>query len=323
MAKPEWLKIKAQSSPELEKVEKLIRDLSLNTVCDEAACPNRLECFGRKTATFMILGKTCTRNCAFCNVETAEDQAARCGTEDALCGTENARCGTGKLGKQALCGTGKPGEKSRAGDTIDPLEPQNIAKAVKIMGLRHVVITSVTRDDLDDGGSTQFVAVIQELKKQRLTIEVLIPDFGGNLAALRGVVAAHPDIIGHNVETVPRLYPTVRANADYQRSLNLLKNVKAMDPKIFTKSSIMLGLGETHDEVLKVFADLRNTGCDFLCVGQYLSPTKKHHPVLEYIAPAEFENYKRIALEMGFTFVASAPFVRSSYHADEAMGNRD
>ena len=314
MAKPEWLKIKAQSSPELEKVEKLIRDLSLNTVCDEAACPNRLECFGRRTATFMILGKTCSRNCAFCNVENVEDQAARCGTDKP---SESAHCGTGKLG-----------------DALDPLEPQNIAKAVEILGLKHVVITSVTRDDLDDGGSTQFCAVIQELKKSdkaragqghgnALTVEVLIPDFGGNTAALQRVVAAQPDIIGHNVETVPRLYPTVRANADYQRSLNLLKNVKAMDPKIFTKSSIMLGLGETRDEVLAVFADLRNTGCDFLCVGQYLSPTKKHHPVLEYIAPAEFDTYKRIALEMGFTFVASAPFVRSSYHADEAMGNRD
>ena len=288
MMKPEWLKIKAQSSPELLQVEGLIRSLSLNTVCDEAACPNRLECFGRHTATFMILGKSCTRNCAFCNVESTEVKTG----------------------------------SARKGDAVDPCEPQNVAKAVDILALKHVVITSVTRDDLDDGGSTQFVSVIDAIKnlgKPNLTIEVLIPDFAGNLAALRGVVTAHPDVIGHNVETVPRLYPNARAQANYERSLQLLSNLKELDPTIFTKSSIMLGLGETRDEVLDVFADLRNVGCDFLCIGQYLSPTKLHHPVIDYIHPDEFERYRLDALALGFRFVASAPFVRSSYHADEAM----
>jgi len=318
MMKPEWLKIKAQSSPELLELEGLIRSLSLNTVCDEAACPNRLECFGRHTATFMILGKSCTRNCAFCNVESTE-QAARTSQR-------------GQVPVQAISvderGAARKGDAAeetgavRKGDAVDAREPENVAKAVDILALKHVVITSVTRDDLDDGGSTQFVSVIAAIKKlgkPNLTIEVLIPDFAGNLAALRGVVAAHPDVIGHNVETVPRLYPNARAQANYERSLNLLSNVKALDPTIFTKSSIMLGLGETRDEVLDVFADLRNVGCDFLCIGQYLSPTKLHHPVIDYIHPDEFERYRLDALALGFRFVASAPFVRSSYHADEAM----
>ena len=293
MAKPEWLKIKAQSSEELLRVEKLISELALNTVCDEAACPNRLECFGRRTATFMILGKRCTRNCAFCNVETAE-------------GGEAADASGGKA---------KGGASADASG-----EPGKVAEAVKILGLKHVVITSVTRDDLPDGGAAQFVAVIAELRKiPNLTIEVLIPDFAGNEAALLSVVAAKPDIIGHNVETVPRLYPTVRANADFERSLRLLSQIKATAPAILTKSSVMLGLGETRDELLLVFRALREVGCDLLCIGQYLAPSKAHHPVVTYIPPADFDELRQLALEMGFKFVASGPFVRSSYHADEAL----
>jgi lipoic acid synthetase len=277
--KPDWLRIRVQGDSKYAEVEEILKRLSLNTVCEEANCPNRMECFNRKTATFMILGRTCTRNCRFCNVEKNKPQP------------------------------------------VDPDEPEHAARAVAELNLRHVVITSVTRDDLPDGGSDHFVRVIEEIKKldDKVIVEVLIPDFKGSLNALAKVVEAEPEIINHNVETVPRLYPSVRPMAVYERSLELLKNVKKMDKKIYTKSGIMLGLGEQKEEVLSLFNDLREIKCDFLTVGQYLAPSKKHHPVIEYIHPDIFEEYRKKALEMGFAYVASGPLVRSSYQADKAL----
>lgn len=278
--KPEWLKIKVQNTEELAEVERILRKLSLNTVCDEANCPNKMECFSKKTATFMILGRICTRNCTFCNVSKEKPTA------------------------------------------VDKEEPAHVAEAVKELGLRHVVITSVTRDDIPDGGAGHFAEVIRKVRSvnRDVIIEVLIPDFKGDEAALSKVVDAKPHIINHNVETVPRLYPEVRPMAVYERSIKLLENVKAMDKSIYTKSGIMLGLGEKKEEVIKVFEDLRSVDCDFLTVGQYLSPSKKHHPVVEYIHPDEFERYKEIGLNMGFKYVASGPLVRSSYQAEKAFG---
>lgn len=277
--KPEWLKIKAQNSSSLIEVETLLKGLSLNTVCDEAACPNRFECYGRKTATFMILGRKCTRNCSFCNVEKTSPQ------------------------------------------TVDENEPENVAKAIETLKLKHVVITSVTRDDLDDGGAAHFAKVIKAVKKinEKVAIEVLIPDFKGKIDALKLVADEKPDIIGHNIETIPRLFPVIRSLANYNLSLTLLKNSKQLDSTIYTKSAIMLGLGETWDEVLAVFSDLRQVDCDFLSIGQYLSPSKKHFPVAEYIHPDMFDRYKQAALDLGFKYVASGPLVRSSYQADKAL----
>jgi len=279
MAKPEWLKVRVRSTQEVIQVKEMLKRLSLHTVCEEAACPNIMECFGRKTATFMILGRNCTRNCTFCNV------------------TKNAV------------------------DEVDPLEPINVAKAVGELGLHHVVITSVTRDDLADGGAQHFAQTVKEIQEinASVTIEVLIPDFKGSEAALQLVVDAKPQIINHNVETVKRLYPTVRPMAIYERSLELLKNIKVIDQDMLTKSGIMLGLGEEEDEVIKVLEDLRGVGCDVLTIGQYLAPSKLHHPVVEYITPEVFDHYKDIGMEMGFKYVASAPMVRSSYHAEQAL----
>lgn len=277
--KPEWLKIKVQDNSDKRQVEEMLGRLGLNTVCEEANCPNRMECFSRRTATFMILGRRCTRNCTFCNVE------------------------------------------KNTPDPVDSQEPMHVAQAVTELGLRHVVITSVTRDDLHDGGAGHFAEVIRRIRKAdgMVTIEVLIPDFKGNLEALKTVIDADPDIINHNVETVPRLYPEVRPMAVYARSLELLGRVKSINNKIYAKSGIMLGLGETRDEVLKVFDDLRSEDCDFLTIGQYLAPSKLHHPVVEYIHPDIFEKYKEKAQEAGFRYVASGPFVRSSYHAELAL----
>ena len=275
--KPEWLKIKFQDPKHINKVERLLKGLSLHTVCEEATCPNRMECFNKGTATFMILGSICTRNCRFCDVIK-----------------------------------GKP-------ETIDPLEPENLAKATKELKLRHVVITSVTRDDLTDGGADQFVKCIEKVREYNkgTSIEVLIPDLRGNEEALAKIVAAAPEIINHNVETVPSLYKNVRPMADYQQSLKVLTDVKKMNPKIFTKSGIMVGLGEKEEGVVRLFADLREVGCDFLTVGQYLQPSKKHHPVIEYIHPDIFKDYEKVAYELGFKYVASGPFVRSSYNAEQ------
>lgn len=277
--KPDWLKVKAQHNSSKSEVEKLLARLSLNTVCEEANCPNLMECFSRKTATFMILGRVCTRNCTFCNVTKGCTQ------------------------------------------TVDAEEPLHVALGVKELGLKHVVITSVTRDDLEDGGSGHFAKVIEEIRKldDKVIIEVLIPDFQGNVESLRKVIAAKPHIINHNVETVPRLYPEVRPMAVYERSLELLENVKKIDGNIYTKSGIMVGLGEKEPEVLEVFRELKNRGCDFLTVGQYLAPSKMHHPVVEYVHPDTFSYYKEKALEIGFKYVASSPLVRSSYMADKAL----
>ena len=262
------------------KVVQLLRSLNLHTVCEEADCPNCGECFKKRTATFMILGRNCTRNCTFCTVTK-----------------------------------GIP-------EPVDPAEPQHIAKAVQKLGLRHVVITSVTRDDLPDGGAFHFARVIQEiqeeLKENKPVIEVLIPDFRGDTEALQTVIDANPDIINHNIETVPRLYSEVRPQAVYIRSLELLQKVKKAAPNITTKSGIMLGLGETREEVFGLFHDLRNSQCDILTIGQYLAPSRQHHPVIEYIHPDVFEEFRKAAEETGFLYVASGPLVRSSYMADQA-----
>ncbi len=277
--KPEWLKVKSSAVKERDEVMNLLSGLSLNTVCQEAACPNIGECFGRKTATFMILGINCTRGCRFCNVTD-----------------------------------GSPSK-------VDDAEPNNVAEAVEQLGLKHVVVTSVTRDDLAHGGAEQFAKTIKAIKERtpKTTIEVLIPDFKMDEAALMYVIEARPDVIAHNIETVESLYPTVRPDAGYQQSLDVLDFIKKNSEGIFTKSSIMLGLGETKEQVLKVLGDLREQQCDFLTLGQYLSPSKAHHPVIEYIHPDEFEAYKTIGYEMKFRYIASGPLVRSSYHADEAM----
>lgn len=277
--KPEWLRIRVQSGGNYSEVENILKDLSLNTVCEEANCPNKMECFNRKTATFMILGRICTRNCTFCNVEKNKPQP------------------------------------------VDEDEPMHVAKAVRELNLRHVVITSVTRDDLPDGGADHFARVINEIKKldKKVTVEVLIPDFKGSIEALNKVADAMPEVINHNVETVPRLYPSVRPMAVYKRSLKLLDNVKNRNSKIFTKSGIMLGLGENKEEVIEVLKDLRDVDCDFLTIGQYLAPSKKHHPVIEYVHPDIFEEYENKAYELGFKYVASGPLVRSSYLAEKAL----
>lgn len=277
--KPEWLRIRVQGDGRYKEVEETLRNLSLNTVCEEANCPNRMECFNRKTATFMILGRICTRNCTFCNVEKGRPQP------------------------------------------VDENEPVHVAEAAGKFNLRHVVITSVTRDDLPDGGAGHFAQVIEEIRKlgKKLTVEVLIPDFKGSMEALGKVVDAMPDIINHNVETVPRLYPPVRPMAVYERSLDLLAAVKKIKPMMLTKSGIMVGLGENKEEVIEVMEDLREAGCDFLTIGQYLAPSKKHHPVVEYIHPDIFEEYRRIAYGMGFAYADSGPFVRSSYMAEKAL----
>ncbi len=275
--KPEWLRIDLNKGRSLAHVKDILERYSLNTVCEEANCPNRMECFSKKTATFMILGSQCTRNCSFCNVTNGLPQ------------------------------------------DINPEEPAKVAKAVSELGLGHVVITSVTRDDLVDGGAAHFAEVVKAIRQleKEIIIEVLIPDFQGNHSALETVIKAKPEIINHNIETVPRLYSEVRPQAVYERSLRLIDNIKDMDGSILSKSGIMLGLGETEVEVIEVLKDLRKVRCDFLTIGQYLAPSSKHHQVVEYITPEMFKTYKYRALELGFSFVASDPLVRSSYYAAE------
>lgn len=284
LRKPDWLRVRipAKIRDEAGKVADTVARYNLNTVCDEALCPNRGECFQRRTATFMILGSVCSRNCTFCNVEGGSTQR------------------------------------------LDPHEPQNVAGAASELELRHVVITSVTRDDLPDGGSEHFARTIKAVKEKcpSLTIEVLIPDFQGDSQALDRVIAAGPDIINHNVETVPRLYEAVRPEAVFFRSLKLLKRVKEREPALITKSGMMLGLGEREDEVLEVLRELRAHKCDMLTLGQYLAPSKMHFPVQEYITPEAFTRLGDLARNMGFAYVASAPLVRSSYLAEEALKSR-
>lgn len=273
--KPDWIRVKAPVSAEYNETRKLMRELKLNTVCEEAACPNIGECWAKKHATVMILGSVCTRACAFCNVAT-----------------------------------GRP-------DKLDPHEADHVAKAVAAMALSHVVITSVDRDDLPDGGAQHFADVIQAVRETSpaTTIEVLTPDFLKKDGAIEIVARARPDVFNHNLETVPRLYASIRPGARYFNSLRLLDQVKAIDPSIFTKSGIMVGLGETREEVLQVMDDLRAADVDFLTIGQYLQPTPKHAAVDRFVTPDEFGSYKTQAMAKGFLLAASTPLTRSSYHA--------
>lgn len=275
----EHVRVSPQSLSMIEQMTGLMRGLNLHTVCESAHCPNRADCFARATATFMILGNTCTRHCTFCAV-----------------------------------GKGMP-------EAVDPEEPEHVLEAVKKLGIRYAVITSVTRDDLPDGGASHFAAVIRKIREydDGILVEVLIPDFKGVLSALKEVADAFPSVINHNVETVPRLYPGVRPEADYRRSIELLRTVKILDRNIVTKSGIMLGLGERREEVLQVMADLRDAGCNVLTVGQYLSPSLKHHPVFRYVPEDEFRDYEKAGKEMGFSAVVSGALVRSSYHAADAF----
>ncbi len=275
--KPDWIRVKAPTSREYQATRDVIHKLKLNTVCEEAACPNIGECWSQKHATVMIMGDTCTRACAFCNVKT-----------------------------------GVPG-------ALNPHEPENLAEAVAKLALKHVVITSVDRDDLADGGAAHFAECIAALRRRApaTTIEILTPDFLRKEHGIPIVVAAKPDVYNHNIETVPRLYKTIRPGARYFNSLHLLKRVKEIDPSIFTKSGIMVGLGEEKDEVLQVMDDLRAADVDFMTIGQYLQPTPAHAPVDRFVTPDEFEYYKRQAKAKGFLMVASSPLTRSSYHAGE------
>jgi len=275
--KPSWIRSKIVDTQSYFKTKEIINKNKLFTVCQEANCPNISECWSKKHATFMIMGDTCTRACSFCNVKT-----------------------------------GKP-------TFLDPLEPLKIAQATKELNLKHVVITSVDRDDLEDGGATHFSKVILETKKinKNTTIEVLTPDFLRKGDSYKKVVNVNPDVFNHNIETVPSLYRSVRPGSRYFASLNLLKSVKEINKKIFTKSGIMLGLGETKDEVHQVMDDLLDANVDFLTIGQYLQPTVKHFPLKRYVHPEEFQELKELALSKGFLIVASSPLTRSSYHADE------
>ena len=281
-AKPDWLRKRLPVGADVQAMEGNLEQNRLHTICQEACCPNQGECFSKGVATFLILGKVCTRNCRFCAVDS--------GTPEAL----------------------------------DAGEPRRLAAEVKRLGLRFVVITSVTRDDLPDGGAAHFARVIEVMRREcpDVGIEVLIPDFQGSRAALQAVTDAAPEVLNHNVETVPRLYASVRPQADYRRSLALLREAKSLNPSLTTKSGLMLGLGETREEVLEVMVDLRSASCDVITVGQYLSPSPAHHPVVEYVKPEIFEKYRRDALRLGFRDAASAPFVRSSYMAEKYYRKR-
>lgn len=272
---PEWLTIKVPRSKDIDRVNGLMRSGRLVTVCEEARCPNLGECWTKGTATFMLMGDTCTRSCRFCAVKT---------------------------------GRGGP---------LDPDEPRRVAEAAAELGLKHVVVTSVNRDDLPDGGANHFAETIRLLKEYSpgSTVEVLTPDFRGRKFCIEIVCEAHPDVFNHNTETVPRLYRTVRPQAKYARSLDFLRAIKEIDPTIYSKSGIMLGLGETKEEVLELFSDWKDAGVDCVTLGQYLKPGKGYLDVVEYLHPERFDEYKAIAEEMGFLYVASGPFVRSSYNA--------
>ena len=275
--KPFWLKVKAPQGKIFDQTKGLLDDLNITTVCEEASCPNIGNCWSKKHATMMIMGDICTRACSFCNVAT-----------------------------------GKPNK-------LDLSEPIRVAKSVARLNLNHVVITSVDRDDLYDGGADHFVATITDIRKYspNTSIEILTPDFLKKNGALQKVINAKPDVFNHNLETVPRLYPSVRPGARYFHSLSLLAKVKEVDPNIFTKSGIMVGLGESQNEIYQVMDDMRSADIDFLTIGQYLQPTKKHHKVEKFVHPDEFDKYKKVALSKGFLLVSSSPFTRSSFHASE------
>tara|TARA_B100000378_G_C18024234_1_gene405250 strand:- start:364 stop:1305 length:942 start_codon:yes stop_codon:yes gene_type:complete len=277
LRKPEWIRARIPSSDNFKETKKILNSLNLVTVCEEASCPNIGECWSKKHATFMVMGDTCTRSCAFCNVKT-----------------------------------GIPEE-------LDPFEPYRVSKAVKEMGLNHVVITSVDRDDLPDGGANHFAKTILAIRRysSNTSIEILTPDFLRKEGALEIVLEAEPDVFNHNLETVPRLYLDIRPGARYFTSLKLLNDAKKSMPKLFTKSGIMLGLGEERNEIMQVMDDLRAADVDFLTLGQYLQPTRKHAPIKKFITPDEFNRYKQIAESKGFLMVSSSPLTRSSHHAEE------
>ena len=275
--KPAWIRVKAPNSTEYNKTRRMMREKNLHTVCEEASCPNIGECWSKKHATVMILGDTCTRACAFCNVAT-----------------------------------GKP-------NPVDPMEPENTGIAAREMDLNHMVITSVDRDDLADGGADQFAQTIAKVREYapRTTIEVLTPDFRNKAGALEIVARAKPDVFNHNLETVPRMYPDIRPGARYYHSLKILDRVKEMDGEIFTKSGLMVGLGETKEEVFQVMDDMRAANVDFLTIGQYLAPTPKHAAIDRFVTPEEFDEYAKVGARKGFLLVSSTPLTRSSYHADK------
>jgi lipoyl synthase len=275
--KPDWIRVRAPGSPEWAETNRIVKENKLVTVCEEAGCPNIGECWSKKHATFMIMGDTCTRACAFCNVKTGMPEA------------------------------------------LDRTEPEKVAIAVEKLGLSHVVITSVDRDDLADGGARHFAEVIHAIRKRSpaTTIEILTPDFLRKPGALEAVVKARPDVFNHNLETVPSNYLTVRPGARYFHSLRLLQQVKELDPTIFTKSGIMVGLGEERNEVLQLMDDLRSAEVDFITIGQYLQPTKKHHAVIRFVPPDEFKGYETVAYAKGFLMVSATPLTRSSHHAGE------
>ena len=275
--KPDWIRVKAPVSQAYHATRNMVREHNLATVCEEAACPNIGECWAKKHATFMILGSVCTRACAFCNVET-----------------------------------GLP-------DRLDPHEPENVGLATAQLGLEHIVVTSVDRDDLPDGGAGHFVETVEAIRRHapRTTVEILTPDFLDKAGAVETVARARPDVFNHNLETVPRLYPTIRPGARYFASLRLLQHVREIDPSIFTKSGLMVGLGETKEEVYQVMDDLRAADVDFLTIGQYLQPTRKHAPVDRFVHPDEFRAYKKMAYGKGFLMVSASPLTRSSYHAGD------
>ena len=275
-ARPDWLKVRLPTGPTYENLRRLMRSKALHTVCEEAHCPNMAECWGAGTATFMILGDTCTRSCGFCAVKT-----------------------------------GRPG-------VVDAEEPRRVGEAVAQMALGHAVVTSVNRDELPDGGAEIFAETIREIRRQSpaTTVEVLIPDFVGRPESLDAVLAARPEILNHNVETVPRLYPRVRPQARYQRSLEVLRRTKQRAPDLVCKSGIMVGLGETHEEVIATMRDIASQGTDILTVGQYLRPSPLHLPIERYWTPSEFDSLREVGMTMGFRHVEAGPLVRSSYHAE-------
>lgn len=279
-AKPDWLRVKAPQRERVGAVQSILRDLSLNTVCEEASCPNIGECFKAGTATFLIMGPACTRACPYCDIDFEKHP-----------------------------------------QPLDPTEPTRLAEAVRRLGLRHVVITSVNRDDLPEGGATQFACCIAQVRAlmPETTIEVLIPDFCGSEDALSIVIAAGPEVINHNTETVPRLYRRVRPQGDYQRTLRLLERVRRSAPHLYTKPGIMVGLGESEAEVLETMADLRAVHCDILTIGQYLQPTPKHLKVESFVPPETFERWRLAGEQMGFLQVVSSPLTRSSYHAEQVQ----
>lgn len=280
---PEWLTVRLPDMRVFEDMVEYLKSLGIHTVCQSAGCPNIGDCFTRRTATFMILGNICTRNCGFCGVQSGEPSP------------------------------------------VDPDEPKRVAEAAAGLGLAYVVVTSVTRDDLRDGGASHFAKTIRQIKSAipQAKVEVLIPDFKGDEEALAHVLDAGPLVINHNVETVPRLYPTVRPQADYKRSLRLLETAGKFNSSIYKKSGFMVGLGESEAEIIDLLKDLRDVGCDFVTIGQYLRPSKKNLPVVEYVHPAKFEEYKAIGESMGFRYVAAGPFVRSSYHAADLFSHAE